>query len=326
MATNRRLNLILAIGLALLLPTLGNFAKGVPDINMDFMQKWAISFLFILILWYTFLMIRRWKSKPEERRAMLTRVLALCTAFASLFLLGFETEHTLNVPLLIRVTFLTVIINVVQHTLFTQERLTTLRVEKEQLQSENLKIQLKELRNQMDPHFFFNSLNTLRSMVRQNHENSEPFIIGLSDFYRQTLKNQENTTLPLSEELKVLKSYLFLMKNRNEKALETQVEEIDDRYDAYKIPTLALQSVVENCFKHNIMSSKMPLKITIRTTDDAYVEVLNNLQPKLSPQDTSGLGLNLLKKRYELLRIEKGVIIKAMEHTFSVKLKLIPAP
>ena len=242
-----------------------------------------------------------------------------------LFLNGFESGQTFNGALFIRLAFTSVIINVVQHAFFTQDKMTALLVEKEQLQSENLKIQLKELRNQMDPHFFFNSLNTLRSMVRQGHENSEQFIIGLSDFYRQILKNQENTTLSLSEELKVLTSYLFLMKNRNEKALHTDVGDIDESYADYKIPTLALQSVVENCFKHNIMSSKMPMKIKIQTTDDAYVEVTNNLQPKLDPQETSGLGLNLLEKRYQLLQVERGVIVHEKEDVFSVKLKLIPA-
>lgn len=325
MAINRRLKLILPLGLALLLPLLSNFTDGIPPINKIFLQKWGFSSLFILILWYIFLAIRHWKSKPEVRKSIVSSLTFLGVLVALFFLFGFEYGQSFDWILLIRLAFLSLLINVVQHTLFTQDKMTALFVEKEQLQSENLKIQLKELRNQMDPHFFFNSLNTLRSMVRQNHENSEQFIMGLSDLYRQILKNQENTTLMLTEELKVLKSYLFLMKNRNEKALHTDVEEIDEIYDNYKIPTLALQSVVENCFKHNIMSSKMPLKIKVRTTDDAYVEVINSLQPKLSPQETSGLGLNLLKKRYQLLKIEKGVIINAMEDTFSVKLKLIPS-
>ena len=160
-------------------------------------------------------------------------------------------------------------------------------------------------------------------MVRQNSVNSEKFIIGLSDFYRQVLKYNENTTLPLSEEIAVLKSYLFLMKNRNEKALLINSKEINEKYNNYKIPTLALQSIVENCFKHNSMSSNNPLKIEIRTTDEAYVQVINNLQPKLSPQETSGLGLDLLKKRYHLLAIRNGVIVEPKETFFSVKLKLI---
>lgn len=163
-------------------------------------------------------------------------------------------------------------------------------------------------------------------MVRQNHKNAEQFIMGLSDLYRQMLKYNENTTLPLSEEIAVLKSYLFLMKNRNEKALDVNLEEIDEIYNHHKVPTLALQSVVENCFKHNSMSSKQPLKIKIRTINDAYVEVINNLQPRLSPPETSGLGLDLLKKRYQLLKVEKGVIIASQEDVFSVKLKLIPPP
>ncbi|MEM9547721.1 MAG: histidine kinase [Bacteroidota bacterium] len=325
MATlNQRLKHILPVVLAFLLPLLSILINDVPLNTKLFTEKWLFPFLVIYFLWHVILVLRHWKTKKSERRSI-----ALVVGFVIYLILVLNYnyhayQNSFKGILLIRILFSGLIIYIIQQVLWAQEKVTALRLEKEQLQNENLKIQLKELRNQMDPHFFFNSLTTLRSMVRQNHTNSEQFIIGLSDFYRQILKHQKNTLLTLSEELSVLKSYLFLMKNRNEEALHSDVEEINELYNDYQIPTLALQSVVENCFKHNIMSSKRPLEIIIRTTEDAFVEVINNLQPKLSPPETSGLGLELLKKRYKLLNVENGVNINSAKDTFAIKLKLIP--
>ena len=111
------------------------------------------------------------------------------------------------------------LIVIIQFAIRSQANIAKLQLEKEQLLTENYKTQLKAIRNQIDPHFLFNSFNTLRSMIRYNHPKSEDFVISLSEFYRQTLKSHENVNLPLAEELSVLKSYLFLMKTRNEKAV-----------------------------------------------------------------------------------------------------------
>lgn len=322
---SRTLKPILSIGLALLLPVLGNLGYGLTIDNPRFVQKWVVSSLYVLSLWYGLLTKRYWKRNLKTGNGIAFFVILACFLGAVFYFYNHETYDSFNFTTGIRLVFTGLIVYFVQGALYTQDMMTDLLVEKEQLQTENVKIQLKQLRNQMDPHFFFNSLNTLRSMVRQNHRNSEQFIIGLSDFYRQLLKHQENTTLTLLEELSVLKSYLFLMKNRNEKALHTNLKGIDKAYNHYNIPTLALQSVVENCFKHNVMSSKMPLEIKIRTTDNGYIEVINQVQPKLSPQETSGVGLDLLKRRYGLMKIDDGVLVNSNERIFSVQLKLIPS-
>lgn len=158
-------------------------------------------------------------------------------------------------------------------------------------------------------------------MVRQQDINSEQFILSLSDFYRQTLKYNESTTIKLSEEVKVLESYLFLMKNRNKEAVQVSIDIAEEHYE-HQIITLALQTVVENCFKHNMMTSKQPLKIQIKSLPDYRIEISNNIQEKLSTPTTSGYGLENLKKRYELLGINNGVEVKQNEQEFIVKLKL----
>ncbi len=311
------------MGLAALMPLLSIITPQIESEGSNRLLKWFLSALLLYVMWHGILVVKHWRLRHQSWVALSIVICFTGLLTALLILYGQTASGELNWGVFIRIAFSSLIILVIQHTLSTQEQITKLMVERQQLKTENLKTQLKELRSQMDPHFFFNALNTLRSMVRQNHENSEKFIIGLSDFYRQLLKYNKDTTLPLEEELKVLESYLFLMKNRNDKALITNLEEIDPRYGQYQIPTLALQSVVENCFKHNSMTSKMPLKIDVRTTLDGYIEVKNNLQPKLSPEKTSGVGLDILRKRYQILNVIEGVVIESCETSFSVKMWLI---
>ena len=175
----------------------------------------------------------------------------------------------------------------------------------------------------MDPHFLFNSLNTLRSMIRQNYESSEDFVLSLGDYYRSTLNLNEKNTQALSEELSFLESYLRLMKYRNEKAVIFYMDEIDSKYNLYQLPTLALQNVVENIFKHNAMSAKKPIQITIKTTPEGFLEVRNILQEKLMKPNNSGKGLQLLMERYRLLGIENGVIVSKTATNFAANLKLV---
>ncbi|HMQ49166.1 MAG TPA: histidine kinase [Saprospiraceae bacterium] len=319
----QRYNIVVPLILAVFLPLLGLFTDGLSPPHKVFFQKWTVSFLMIFLMWYSFLSINTHSKSVWSFKNIATIALLVLVITIVFNLYGISEEQQFNRVLPVRILFTAIIIFMVQKGLLTQERLADLRVDKERLQTENLRIQLKELRNQMDPHFFFNSLSTLRAMVRQNHVNSEQFIIGLSAFYRQMLKIQEEGTLPLSKEIEIIKSYIFIMSNRNENALLIDFEAIDEAYYNHQIPTLALQSVVENCIKHNAISEKMPLEIGIRTTNDAYIEVKNRIQPKLSTPESSGMGLELLKKRYKLMGITDGVMVSISEKEFIVKLKLI---
>jgi len=225
-------------------------------------------------------------------------------------------------PFVVRIVFAHILFATIQYALKAQHSLSLLRLEKEQIQTENYRAQLKVLRAQIDPHFLFNSLNTLRSMVRQQHTHSEQFIITLSDFYRQTLNQNHNPTLKLEEELLLLNSYLFLMKSRNEKAISTRVN-IDPAVLGKYLPSMALQIVVENCFKHNSMSSKRPLEIEVSNPDEFHIRVQNTLRPRIGGLPASGYGLNLLQKRYELMGISGGLEADKTDTYFRVDLKLI---
>ncbi|MEM7373798.1 MAG: histidine kinase [Bacteroidota bacterium] len=320
----RKIHIVLPIVLALLLPGLSFYTFEVITFSHQprFYLLWATSSFFLYNLWY--LLWYLWELKREYRNPKyLLKLLLFAVGSIGIVTWGilndFQEFHFSHVA---RTSLGLFLFLAIQYTLKAQENISQLQVEKEQIQTENYKTQLQVLHAKIDPHFLFNSLNTLRSMVRQSNSNSEQFILSLSDFYRQTLKYNENTRLQLSEELTVLESYLFLMKNRNEDAVFVDIT-IDQSLYSRFLPTLALQIVVENCFKHNSMTSNMPLHIDISNTDDGYIEVTNNIQPKIGAIESTGYGLDTLTKRYELMNISKGILVEQSPDQFLVKLKLL---
>ena len=310
---------IVPIILALLLPALRFYSRNemISSIDYSVFGAWFYSSLVLYSLWYFLWLL--WDIKQGNKKWYVLILFGITTTLIilnnKLFDVGSDREFIrLIIPFMF---FLTI-----QYALKSQRKVSKLLLEKEQLQTENYKSQLKTLRTQVDPHFLFNSLNTLRSMIRQQHSGSEHFVLSLSDFYRQTLKHNENTTIPLSEELKVLQSYLYLMKSRNEKAVQIKLD-INESLLDHRVPSMALQTVVENCFKHNSMTSKHPLQINISSSEGNYISVCNNTQAKIGDNDTSGMGLNLLRKRYELINIEDGLIVNHTPEQFCIQLKLI---
>lgn len=222
----------------------------------------------------------------------------------------------------LRISFTGLLIFTVQYIFKVQKENALLQLEKQELLSENYKSQLQVLRNQIDPHFLFNSLNTLKAMVRQQHPSSEKFITNLSDFYRQSLKHNSNSTIILGEEVGMLRSYLFLMTQRNEKAVQIKWK-VDEESASLMVPTLSLQTVIENCFKHNSATTNKPLKIEVKNEGADYISVRNNLRPKIEMPDSGGSGLESLKRRYTLLGYPDAVKIEKSPDSFTVKLKLI---
>jgi LytS/YehU family sensor histidine kinase len=190
-----------------------------------------------------------------------------------------------------------------------------------QLKSETYKAELENLRSQVNPHFLFNSLATLQSIVRQNPKTAEDFIIKLSDFYRRTLLSSPSNKITLKEELEFIQSYIFLLQNRFENGLKFKID-INEATLKYNLPTFALQILIENCIKHNIISDEKPLIIHLFQKDMTSITVQNNSQIKLNKEGSTKTGLLNLKRRYELYGIKDGVIIDQNKDDFSATLKL----
>ena len=320
-----RTDKILPISISISIPGIGFFLSEVETIGaIPMIYQWIFTSLVLYFIWQ--LLAFSWRFKPLYKNLVFLVVCIPIIFMIVSFLpysIGLKDDLNFELKVLIRIIFLIFLFMTIQYGIKSQKQIDKLKIEKEQLSTENYKAQLQSLRRQIDPHFLFNSLNTLRSMVRQNHINSENFILNLSEFYRSTLNHHEKNTLALSEELSFLNSYLNLMKSRNEKSVQFDFSEIDEKYKKYGLPSFALQNVVENCFKHNSMSSNKPLQIKIVSTSDDYIEINNNIQEKLAQASTTGIGLNLLKKRYKLLGENKGVVISKFDDIFQIKLKLI---
>jgi len=192
--------------------------------------------------------------------------------------------------------------------------------ESERLKKESLIAQLELLKHQISPHFLFNSLNTLITLVPEDPRLAVVFIQRLSNVYRHVLSYNEKNLIDLETELKFLDDYLFLNKMRFGENLRVVYQLPGDLSTIQVIP-FTLQMLVENAIKHNIISAKKPLTITISRSGNCMI-VKNNLQVKTSGVDSTGTGLQNIINRYELLT-NKQVEVVTDPSTFSVSLPFI---
>ena len=190
----------------------------------------------------------------------------------------------------------------------------------EELKRENLLAKYEALKNQVNPHFLFNSLNTLSGVVEQKPELATNFIKKLSDIYRYVLEQNDKELVSLQDEMKFVEDYIFLSRMRFGKALIFISDLPAD--NTIQIVPLGLQMLVENAIKHNIIADDMPLKIEIGIEGD-FVVVRNNIQKKKTIiSDKNPLGLDNLKKRYTYFSGLSVEVIES-ESEFIVKLPII---
>ncbi|MFT3824397.1 MAG: histidine kinase [Chitinophagaceae bacterium] len=191
----------------------------------------------------------------------------------------------------------------------------------EQLKEENLQTQLDSLKGQVNPHFLFNSLNSLSSLISEDPLQAERFVDELSKVYRYLLRNNSDPLTSLASEMQFVQSYYHLLKTRYGNSLTLQTH-IDPLYEHYLLPPLTLQMLIENAVKHNAMMKNQPLQITIMTTAGNRLVVTNNLQRKTRQVASNKVGLSNIARKYQLL---KQADIEVFENTeaFSVIIPLI---
>ncbi|MBW6534366.1 MAG: histidine kinase [Mariniphaga sp.] len=187
----------------------------------------------------------------------------------------------------------------------------------EKLAQEKLLFQYETLKSQVNPHFLFNSLNTLSSLVHSNPSLSEKFIRKLSNIYRYILENQEKNLVPLTDEMKFVQEYFSLQKIRDEEKIELKVEMAET--ENLLIPPVSLQLLIENALKHNATTRKNPLVITIHNEGLDKLVVRNNLQPKSQLSNSSKTGLKNLNERCRLI-LKREIEILQTETEFVVKI------
>jgi PAS domain S-box-containing protein len=189
------------------------------------------------------------------------------------------------------------------------------------VQKENLQTRFDVLKQQVNPHFLFNSLNVLTSLIRLEPDLAEKFTEQLAKVYRYVLENKDNELVALSTELDFLDAYVFLLNIRFMDKLRVNIDIPDHRMSAGVIP-LAVQLLIENAIKHNSMSKKSPLVIDIFIDARCNLNVVNNLQEREARITSTGVGLKNIENRYKLLNNSTPEFLKTDSH-FIARIPLV---
>ena len=215
--------------------------------------------------------------------------------------------------------FLVLVISIYEGTYLFAE-LKKSKLEQEVLIKENITSQLEGLKNQVNPHFLFNSLNTLASIIPDDQDRGVRFVTKLSKVYRYILDIKDQKLISVKEELDYLNSYTYLLKERFGDNIKFDIEVDEKDYDKLIIP-LSLQITFENAIKHNIITSSKPLHIHVYMENENLV-VKNNLQRKSTVETSTKTGLQNIKNRYSFFTNKEVGVISTVKH-FIVTLPLL---
>jgi len=232
-----------------------------------------------------------------------------------------DHDLTLTLKLVIGFTFrVNLFLHSINAIIYFIERYRSAQLESEQLKKMHAEAKFEALRNQINPHFLFNSFNVLSTLVYKDPDTSSKFIDQLSDVYRYLLYNQENQVVTVKEELRFIEAYLYLLHIRFGNNLQVDLEIAPSIENKFIAPA-TLQMLIENAIKHNVVSKKHPLKMKIYNSGD-YIVVENTILLKQVPPASSRLGLQNIRERYRFLSQSESISVRSDE-TFQVKIPLI---
>ncbi len=215
--------------------------------------------------------------------------------------IGAMTVTSNSYPLIIEHIFilLTVLLTMLLLHLFDKKQ--EMKLEYEKIKVKQLQSSYNALMGQINPHFFFNSLNGLNSLIRAGEqEKTLEYLEGLSNVFRYILQSNHKTLVSLDEELQFVKAYTYLLGVRYEHKLFFSIQ-VEETYLRKKLPILSLLPLIENAVKHNVISKRHPLQIQIYTKSDNWLVILNSIRPKMEELVGHGIGLKNLRERYRML-------------------------
>lgn len=192
-------------------------------------------------------------------------------------------------------------------------------VRAEKLKVEMMAYKYESLRNQINPHFLFNSLNVLSDLVYDDQALAVKFIRQMSDLFRYVLDSRDKELVPLKDELAFIESYTFMLKTRFEEKLSINID-VEPRPDDYLVP-MTLQLLIENAVKHNEVSEAFPLRINIRRNEDS-LEVENNFQPKKAGDTSTKTGLKNITQQYAFFS-ERHITIISTDERYTVRVPIL---
>ncbi len=302
--------------------------------------KFKLSFLFTIgiafLIWegnrYLLFTLRSyfdWFNKPVRKIAVIVLAISFYTIPISALMLviwykifnngivNWDLITTTTLIIMICVLFITHI----YETVFLVREAENEKLKKEQLERARAEAELEALKNQIDPHFIFNSLNTLSHLIEKEPAKAKQFNDNLADVYRYILQNKARELVLLHEEMLFLTDYFSLLKIRFEQAVQLQINIDAALFDQYLIPPISLQILVENAIKHNEFSDAVPLIITIDMQNDELI-IHNQVRKKILRKASSRIGLNNLGERYKLTT-SKEISVTASASDFIVSLPVL---
>lgn len=193
-------------------------------------------------------------------------------------------------------------------------------VVEQKLIAKSANAQFESLKNQLDPHFLFNSLNVLSSLIDENPNQAQRFTASMSKIYRYVLEQKDKELVTVAEEIEFAKTYCNLLKTRFEDSVSFEFKVNETDLKSYVVP-LSLQLLLENCIKHNFATSTKPLHIKIYS-ENGFLFIENNLQEREQMKESAGIGLSNIVQRYSLLT-KQNVFIEKSEDFFKVKIPML---
>lgn len=270
-----------------------------------------------------------WFNKPLRKIIALLLTIPFYTVPVSVLLLvvwyrvfrnGQTDWNTVGLTTLIILIAVLFIVHVYE-TVFLVKEAESEKVMLAQTEKARAEAELEALKNQIDPHFMFNSLNTLSHLIEEDPQKARRFNDLLADVYRYILQNKARDLVLVREEIGFLNDYFSLLKIRFEEAVQLRMDIPDEELDQYLVPPISLQVLAENAIKHNEFNDVQPLIIDIRLRGDELV-VHNNLQQKILRRRSSGVGLQNLEERYQLTT-RKSITIRQDTADFTVCLPVL---
>jgi sensor histidine kinase YesM len=263
-----------------------------------------------------------WIDYPV-RRFVAGFVVTVFYTLSIVFMLGMIYERLFTIYLsstMVTSVIIALVISLFMHGRAFLQNWRSASIEAERFERESILARYESLKNQVSPHFLFNSLNALTHLVYQDKDKASRFIHQLSMVYRYVLDTRHREVVSLSEEIDFVRSYLYLQQIRFGSKLEIQIEQDGDMGGF--VPPLAIQMLIENAIKHNIVSEEDPLRVKVFTTGK-FAVVENNLQPKSRMDEhSSGVGLENIRRRYEILSKEQ-VLVEKDDNCFRVSIPLL---
>jgi two-component system LytT family sensor kinase len=292
-----------------------------------FLVGWEVNDYQIKNNWF-----RENSSEIERNIKILLVTVGISTVLAALIyylgifqfstLCGIETMTPWNQFMvdMLRATFLALCLCVFNQFYWISKDKTALELSVAELKEEMMSSRYHSLKAQISPHFLFNSLNTLTSLMYVDRDLASDFVSRLASCYRYILDHREQDLISLEKELQFLDSFVFMMTVRHKQSISIQTD-VANQYLKYKIPTLSIQMLVENALKHNYYSKEQPIEIEIRTSQ-GFLVITNNIRRREEEHNSTGLGLSNIKKRYTFYT-DREVKVYDDGTTFEISLPLL---